>query len=144
MGNTPSSETLSFKINYEDVQHVLKNKENHVLINTLSSNDQHCLLPNTLDVSKEEQLINTFMQLGKKGIKIVIYGKNNNDESVYKKHAQLKSLGFYNIYIYGGGLFEWLMLQDIFGEEMFPTTQKEIDFLKYKPTKIMNIHLIDY
>ena len=143
MGNSSSSET-SYKINFEDVQHVLKNKETHVLINTLSSNNQHCLLPNTIDVNKEEHLINNFMQLGKRDIKIVIYGKHNTDESVYKKFAQLKSLGFYNIYIYVGGLFEWLMLQDIFGEELFPTTQKEMDFLKYKPKKIMDIHLIDY
>lgn len=144
MGNSLSSEPLSYKINYEDVQYVLKNKETHVLINTLSSNDQHCLLPNTLDINKEEHLINTFMQMGKKEIKIVIYGKHNNDEAVYKKLAQLKSLGFYNIYIYVGGLFEWLMLQDIYGDELFPTTQKEMDFLKYKPKKILDIHLIDY
>ena len=144
MGNGPSFEAASYKINYEDVQYVLKNKETHVLINTLSSNDQHCLLPNTLDINKEEHLINTFMQHGKKEIKIIIYGRHNNDETVYKKLAQLKSLGFYNIYIYVGGLFEWLMLQDIFGDELFPTTQKEMDFLKYKPKKIMDIHLIDY
>ena len=41
-------------------------------------------------------------------------------------------LGFTNIYIYAGGLFEWLCLQDIYGSSSFPTTKKELDILKYK------------
>ena len=41
-------------------------------------------------------------------------------------------------------MFEWLMLQDIYGDNEFPTTKKELDFLKYKPVKVMNVHLIGY
>lgn len=141
MGNNQSS---VFKINYEDIIYVLKNKERHILINTLPENNQECLLPSTIDIATEEKLINNCIQNGRKDIKIVLYGKNSNDESVYNKQRQLQSLGFYNIYIYTGGLFEWLMLQDIFGEDEFPTTKKELDILKYKPKKIMDIHLIDY
>jgi len=141
MGNNQPS---IFKINYEDVLYVLKNKETHILINTLPSNEQECLLPNTIDITKEENLINNYIQHGRKDVKIVIYGKNSNDESVYNKQRQLQTLGFYNLYIYTGGLFEWLMLQDIFGEDEFPTTKKEMDILKYKPKKIMDIHLINY
>ena len=122
----------------------LKNKETHILINTLQINEQECLLPNTIDVDKEENLINSYIQHGRKDIKIVLYGKNSNDETVYNKQRQLQSLGFYNIYIYTGGMFEWLMLQDIFGEDEFPTTKKELDILKYKPKKMMDIRLIDY
>jgi len=40
-------------------------------------------------------------------------------------------LGFLNIYVYLGGIFEWLLLQDIYGDEEFPTTSKIIDILKY-------------
>lgn len=116
----------------------------HVLINTLSANEQGCLLPNTVDIGNEEQIINSFMKYGKRNIKIIIYGKNSNDDTIYKKQTQLQSLGFYNIYIYLGGLFEWLMLQDIYGDDEFPTTQKENDFLKFKPRKIMDVRLIDY
>ena len=27
--------------------------------------------------------------------------------------------------------FEWLLLQDVFGEDLFPTTSKELDILKF-------------
>ena len=57
-----------------------------------------------------------------KHIKIIIYGKNCNDEKIYIKYQQLISLGFYNVFIYVGGLFEWLLLQDIYGSDEFPTT----------------------
>jgi hypothetical protein len=35
-------------------------------------------------------------------------------------------------------MFEWLLLQDIFGNEEFQTTSREIDLLKYKGKKIGN------
>jgi len=47
-----------------------------------------------------------------------------------------------NIYIYPGGIFEWLCLQDIYGDELFPTTKKELDILKYKPrSKLNNLYI---
>jgi hypothetical protein len=77
-------------------------------------------------------------------VKIIIYGRNCNDEKIYSKYKQLNSLGFYNVYIYSGGLFEWLMLQDIYGVDDFPTTKKELDILRFKPHKILNIQLLEY
>ena len=47
----------------------------------------------------------------------------------YTKHKQLSELGFTNVSLYVGGMFEWLLLQDIYCEENFPTTQKESDIL---------------
>jgi len=35
-------------------------------------------------------------------------------------------------------LFEWLLLQDIYGSEEFPTTSHELDILKYKPMSAFN------
>jgi len=140
MGNSQSSQ----KINYEDVQYVIKNSELHILINTLNETEQVCLIPNTININKEVELINQFIKIGNKQVKIIIYGRNCNDEKIYTKYSQLNSLGFYNIYIYPGGLFEWLMLQDIYGEKEFPTTKKELDILKYKPNKILNIHRLEY
>ena len=60
-----------------------------------------------------------------------------------KKYQQLIALGFYNVFIYSGGMFEWLMLQDIFGNDIFPTNKKEFDFLKYKPQQILNVSLLE-
>ena len=140
MGNSQSLQ----KINYEDVQYVIKHSENHILINTLNDVEQECLIHNTVNIHKEVELINKLMRHGNKEIKILIYGRNCNDEKVYIKYNQLCSLGFYNVYIYMGGLFEWLMLQDIYGTNEFPTTKKELDILKYKPNKVLNVQLLEY
>jgi len=141
MGNTQSS---SIKINYEDLQYVIKNPEVNMLINTLGENEQNCLIVNTVNFKDEEGLINKFLKTGNKQVKLIIYGRNCNDEKIYTKYNQLTSLGFYNVYIYSGGLFEWLMLQDIYGSEEFPTTKKELDILKYKSNKVLNIQLLEY
>lgn len=141
MGN---SQTSSIKINYEDVQFIIKNPEGHLLINTLAPSEQNCLISNTMNINNEENIINNCIKKGAKDIKIIIYGKNSNDEKLYNKYNQLTSLGFYNVYIYTGGLFEWLLLQDIYGENEFPTTKKELDLLKYKPNKVLNVPLLEY
>jgi hypothetical protein len=131
------------KINFEDMQTIIKNPELYLLINTLSISDQKCLIVNTTFAEEEEIVINKYLKQNK-NIRIIIYGKNCNDETIYTKYKQLLSLGFYNIFIYTGGMFEWLMLQDIYGKELFPTTKQELDFLKYKPNSILNISLLEY
>jgi hypothetical protein len=128
------------KINYEDVQYAIKN--NYLIINSLPVNEQDVLISNTIHASKEEELMNALIKSSLKDKNIVVYGKNANDDKVLIKYQQLISLGFINIYIYCGGLFEWVLLQDIYGEEEFPTTKKELDIIKYKPSKVFNIMLL--
>lgn len=141
MGNKISS---SIKISYEDVQYSIRNKEQYLLINTLLPTEQDCLILNTIKSDKEEIIVNSLININNKKIKIIIYGKNCNDQKIYEKYNQLYSLGFYNIYIYTGGLFEWLLLQDIYGDIDFQTTRKELDILKFKPNKVLNIPLLEY
>ena len=107
MGNQSSS---SHQLNFEDIQEAIQNREKYVIINTLSSNNQECLLPNTLDSKQEETVINQLLTNNKERY-IIIYGKNVNDVTVYEKYDQLLKLTFKNIYIYPGGMFEWLCLQ---------------------------------
>jgi len=140
MGNKQSTQ----KINFEDIQFIIKNPDLHILINTLNELEQDCLILNTIHFQKETDIINNLIKTLNKEVKIVIYGKNCNDEKIYLKYNQLQSLGFYNLFIYTGGLFEWLMLQDIFGSEEFPTTKMELDILKFKPNKVLNIPLLQY
>jgi hypothetical protein len=64
---------------------------------------------------------------------IIVYGRNSNDEAVYKKYDQLVKLGGRPL-VYTGGLFEWLLLQDIYGDRI-QTTTKTLDLLKYRPPK---------
>jgi hypothetical protein len=127
-------------VNFEDIQIICNNqKPSTIMINTLLLNQQNCLIKKTVPAIQEENIINQFIQQKQLSVSIIIYGKNNNDDdSIIKKYKQLKNLGFINIFIYKGGLFEWLLLQDIFGEEEFPTTIKENDILKYKPTSYYN------
>jgi rhodanese-related sulfurtransferase len=133
MGNQSSIHRL----NFEDIQEVIKDNTNYVLINTLSENLQQCLIPNTISINEEEKIINTILS-SNKSKKIIIYGKNTNDMSIYDKYEQLSKLGFINVYVYSGGLFEWLCLQDIYSDELFPTSKKELDILKYKPNSRLN------
>ena len=125
------------------MQTVTKNPEIYLIINTLSPSDQKCLIVNTTIAEEEEILINKYLKENK-SIRIIVYGKNCNDDSVQKKYQQLLTLGFYNIFVYTGGMFEWLLLQDIYDKELFPTTKKELDLLKYKPNQLLNIALLEY
>jgi hypothetical protein len=73
---------------------------------------------------------------------IILYGRNCNDETFLKKYNQLIGLGFSNIYMYSGGIFEWLLLQEIYGSDEFPTTEKFLDILKYKPPVRLHSNLL--
>ena len=127
MGNISSVN----KVNYAFVQNTIYNSgEIILLINTLSYDKQDCLIKNTINASNEEELINKYLK-NNKAIKILIYGENSSDNKVIDKYNQLYKLGFVKIYVYLGGMFEWLLLQDIYGDEEFPTTSKIIDILKY-------------
>ena len=94
------------------------------------------------EIQKEEILMNRYLN-SNKNIRIIIYGRNSNDETIYKKYNQLINLGFTNVYLYLGGLFEWLLLQDIYGFDDFPTTSRQLDILKYKPNQKLNISYIE-
>jgi len=122
------------KLSFEDVQKAIQH--NYTLINTLSTHKQDCLIQNTVISSDEEPVMNNLLNnYNSSQTTIIIYGENSSDNSVETKYNQLHKCGFYNIYIYSGGLFEWLLLQDIYGFDEFPTTSKILDILKYKPNK---------
>ena len=141
------------KLNYEDVQNASKqsfsntnstngngNSKKYAIINTLDKNCQTCLIQNTIPIQDEEDVINSILKdKYSNNITIIIYGLNSNDDSVYSKYEQLVKLGIKNVFIYTGGMFEWLLLQDIYGRELFPTSSKELDILKYKPRKILDV-----
>ena len=126
------------KINFESVQNIINKNTTHqfLVISTLDNNNQNCLIKNTITPEKEIELINYYLKENKK-INILIYGENCSDNKVINKYNQLYTLGFTNLYIYIGGLFEWLLLQDIYGDDEFPTTTKIIDILKYKGKEVV-------
>ena len=132
MGNINSLNSIK-KINFEDLQLAIK-KNNYIIINTLNDNNQECLIKGSITPVQEVQILNEYLNKSEK-IVIIIYGENSNDEKIFLKYKQLIELGFNNVYLYIGGMFEWLMLQEIYGEENFPTTTALLDLLKYKPLR---------
>ena len=125
-------------VNYEDVQ--LAQTSDTVLVSTLPHDDQTILIHKTVPSTHEVSAVEHAIQYNKN---IIIYGKNSNDEKMYEQYDKITKLGG-RAYVYTGGLFEWLLLQDIYGYELFPTTNKTLDLLKYKPNSILNIKYLTY
>jgi len=132
MGNTTSIN----KVNFEDIQWIIRGNTPFLLINTLSKENQSCLIKGTISVDQEVVIINKILK--NKKMRIIVYGRNTNDNRIIHKYKQLIGLGFSQTYIYPGGLFEWLCLQDIYGIAEFPTTNRELDILKFKPKPLLS------
>jgi hypothetical protein len=130
------------KLSFEDIQFALHNKEEFVIINTLPVTDQYCLIENTISHVDEEIILNNMLTNYGLNTKIIIYGKNNTDNTINIKYDQLMNLGFQAVYLYVGGMFEWLCLQDIYGKDEFPTTTRMLDILKYKPPRTFGGYLL--
>jgi len=137
MGNQVS---LIPKVSYEDIQMVVY-RNSHVqhstlLINTLPPSLQHCLIKTTLDIRFEERVVNALIHKNP-DIMIIVYGKNSNDITIINKYDQLVKLGFTNVHIYTGGIFEWMLLHEIYGKDLFKITKYEIDILRYRPKSVL-------
>ena len=136
MGNTNNKCKY---INFEDVQYTISGKS-FILINTLPTDKQSCLIRGTLDITEEERIINKYIS-SRENIKIIIYGMNSSDINVHKKYSQLIGLGFIDVYIYNGGMFEWLLLQDVYGKDLFKTSSIELEILNYKGNRQLLLSL---
>ena len=115
--------------NYHQLQDRMK--FDIVLINTLSLSKQDCLIKGTIKALVEEECINKLLKKNKNK-EIIVYGIHHTDLSVIKKYNQLKKLGFKNVYIYFGGMYEWLLLQEVFGSINFQTDGNIKDIVEYK------------
>jgi hypothetical protein len=131
------------KVGFEDIKFAIDNPTKNILINTLPFNEQDVLIKTSIAPDSEENVINAQLNdYNTPDLPIIIYGKNANDPSVETKYKQLCRLGFKDVYMYPGGLFEWLMLQDIYGEDEFPTKKNSLikqlpDILRYKPPRVL-------
>lgn len=133
------------KIGFEDVKYAIAHESQFVIINTLPVSEQKCVIKNTLEWNLEEKLLNEMMnQYTMNSRTFIIYGKNAVDDSAENKYHQMNTLGFTELCIYSGGLFEWMLLQDIYGEHEFPTTIREMDVLKFRPIKTFDVPRLSY
>ena len=136
MGNSNSRAIM--KANHEDVSDPRANGA--CIISTLGDREQDVLIEGTVACAEEIAEVDSAIRTGQI---IVIYGKNSNDDSIYRKYDQIIALGHKNVYVYPGGLFEWLLLQDVFGEDAFRTTKKTLDILSYKPRSHMTLKYLE-
>lgn len=136
MGNT-----IYTKISFQDISFAIENPSSFLLINTLPVTQQGCLIKNTIQSNAEETIVNHYLT-SNQNINIIVYGKNANDDTSEKKCNQLIQLGFKNVYHYTGGLYQWLLHQDIYGEDNFPTTTKCNDMLIYKENGHFQTYLL--
>lgn len=121
-------------VGFEDVKIAIRKNGRYILINTLLSGEQDVLIQGTVPMEREETIINAQLNdYNTPDLPVIVYGRNSCDSSVDQKQTQLRALGIVDVYIYAGGLFEWLVLQDLYGAGEFPTTNKDIvDILKYR------------
>ena len=118
------------RANFEDVQSA---QETALLISVFTTDEQSILIAGTIRINDEVAAVEDAL---KRKIPIIVYGKNVDDLAAIAKCSQLQSLGSKQ-YLYAGGLFEWLLLQDIYGNELFPTTNITVDILRYKPKSLL-------
>jgi len=117
MGNS-----ISNLVNFEKLKEM--QKEGATIIHTMDETEK-VLIVGTLVAEKETEKINKMMSKNDYEKDIIIYGRNCHEyEKLIRKQKQLASLGFKNVYIYLGGMFEWLLLQDVYGAKEFPTEKK--------------------
>ena len=129
MGNTTSLYSLHCK--YNIIQDYVCIPENYCiefgekiyLITVMNKNDTKKFIKGTTPVNEEESIINQVIKQNKMDeVTIIIYGKDACDQRVYTKAKQMLELGFKRTRIYTGGMFEWSLLLELYGDENFPTS----------------------
>lgn len=121
------------KASFEDVEYA---QEGHAVIISVLPEHETVLIKGT--VLPHDEVGRVEKAIARKEY-IIVYGRNSNDEAVYTKYDQLVKLGGRPL-VYPGGLFEWLLLQDIFGERL-QTTAHTLDILRYRPAKAIKKYL---
>lgn len=131
-------------VGFDDILFAMKHTSRYLFINTMPLNMQNALIPNTISCSEEETIINNIVaEYNTNKYTIIVYGKNACDETVSQKYDQLRIIGFSDIHIYSGGMFEYILLNDMYGEKTFPISSSTgigvpanpIDILVYRPQK---------
>lgn len=128
------------RVGFDDVLLAVREPEKYLLINTLPVHEQSCLICSTISITEEEVLINQLISSYTHHDKtVILYGKNGADTSVDRKYQQLTGLGFRDVFVYAGGMLEWMLLQDAFGKDEFLTTSTLLDLLRFQAPSVFKI-----
>ena len=119
----------SFTVEKASFENVLLLEKSGVLISVFAEDDQNLLIAGTVPCAKEVEAVESAIAAKRS---IIVYGRNSHDERVFTKYAQIKKLGGL-VKVYLGGLFEWILLNEIYGNDRFPLTAKVVDLYQYRP-----------
>ena len=111
--------SISFNVvNHQGVLDALK--EGNILITVISNHTDATLIKGTLGEAEELRHVNEIIRKKNLDERIFVYGENCSDSRVYSKARQLKKLGLKEVFVYTGGIFEWMLLGEVFGQDQFP------------------------
>lgn len=127
------SRPIPRKIGFDDILSAM-NDNKTIIISTLPIHEQSYLIKGTLSSAREEEKINEILHTLYE-YTVIIYGKNSVDDTIETKYNQVSGLGCKSVYLYYGGLFEWTMLQELYGTVTFPSHGSCSDLLKFKHTR---------
>lgn len=136
MGTTQSSPNFA---NYGMMQNAINTGK--TIIHIMDVADELILIKGTLKAHQEVDQINNWLSNNTFHNDIYIYGYSNADfNKLLQRQKQLHGLGFKHVYIYFGGMFEWLLLRDVFGETEFlldgVIKGAVVDILKYNKPRV--------
>ena len=120
-------------IGFDDLLVCIRTPAKYAIIHTMPATES-VVIKGSLSAAEEEAFMNEYLsKYAEEQKTIVLYGRNCCDDSTRRKRAQLLSLGISDVYVYSGGMFEWCLLQDLYGAAEFPTTSPVPDILSYRP-----------
>lgn len=109
-------------LNFDDMKQAID--RGYTICHIMEEADEGIIIKNTLSVKDEIKKINDFLQNDQLDGMIVLYGRNYTDiDKLAQRQKQLNSLGFMRVFIYVGGLYEWVLLQNVYGDKLFPTNR---------------------
>lgn len=85
----------------------------------------------TVDGDKANQVLDKCLREDPSKL-VVFYGLNSTDSAPLHRWNNATQLGLENAHVYCGGMFEWLILGELYGNDMFPVTSIQDDLLKFK------------
>lgn len=130
MGIGQSKLYKNYILNFDDMK--LAVDRGYIICHIMDETDETILIKNTLSVKDEIKKINDLIKQSKFDETIVLYGRNYTDlEKIVQRFQHLISFGFTRVFIYVGGLYEWVLMQNLYGDKLFPTNNS-IDLTNIK------------
>ena len=123
MGNHQS---VSDRVNFDDV---VSKEATTILINVMEDVDQNVLIKGTVPCNDEVAEVQKAIL---ERSTVIVYGRNCHDDRVFSKYVQIKKLGG-KPKVYLGGLFEWMLLHEVYGNDRFPLTTDKFELYQYRP-----------